>query len=397
MTQAVFNGIRGRQDIVSLVLGGETVIQSESYQVKSAILTQPSAFSMRLGTGDSLAKLLAKYPPNTPFQLKINDITYQTGRTDSRGSAATGHDELVLGGRDLLSVIHDGSIPEEFTLSDPTYGDMIKKVLVTNGLTDAALVGSNAANRGMMCGTKRDLELEGPRDALGEKVENEAKGVPDRKLEAHFGERWLEYIHRHIGHAGLFLWSAADGKTFILSEPNPSQVPLYQLLRKYKTTNGVSNACTIISETFNDDTVGRCSECRVYTRGASKKKGRQQAQGIAHDKEMVGYGFTRVHVEKDVNAKTPKRAEFWARKWVAESIRRGWRLSYKVYGHTTKSMIGEHVCWTPDTVVYVDDEKLGLRGNYYIEGVTFDASPHTTTTLDLMRIDSLIFSDKVPA
>ena len=370
---------------------------SESYQVKSAILTQPSAFSMRIGTGDSLAKLLAKYPPNTPFQLKINDITYQTGRTDARGSASTGHDELVLSGRDLLSKLHDPSIPEEFTLKDPTYKDLITKVLVANGLTDAKLVGSNEANRKAMVGVSRDLEIQPPRDALGEKVETEAGGVPDRPLEAHFGERWLEYIHRHIGHAGLFLWAAADGKTFVLSEPNPNQVALYQLLRKYKTTNGVSNACTILSETFNDDTVGRCSECRVYTRGHSKKKGRQNAQGVAHDKEMQAYGFTRVHVEKDVNAKTPKRAEFWARKWIAESIRRSWRLSYKVFGHTTKSMIGEHVCWTPDTIVYVDDEKLGLRGNYYIEGVTFDSSPHATTTLDLMRIDSLIFSDKVPA
>lgn len=396
MTQATFNGIRGRQDVVSLILNGETVIQAESYQVKAAVLTQPSAFSMRLGTGDSLAKLIAKFPPNTPFQLKINDNLYQTGHTDSGGSSSSGSSELVVSGRDVLAKIHDPSIPEEFTLKQVTFKDLVRKALDENGLKDAAIVGSNEANRAAMTGIKRTLELQGPRDALGEHVETDSGGLVKKEAEAHFGETWNEYLRRHLDHAGIFLWAASDG-SFVVSEPNPNQVPLYQLLRKYKTTNGIVDASTIIGETFNNDTTGRCSKCNVYTRGPSRKKGRQNAVGSATDKEMVGYGFSRLKVIKDVNAQTPKRAEFWARKHIAETIRRGWRLSYKVFGHTTKSMIGEHAIWAPDTIVYVDDEKLGLRGNYYVEGVTFDSSPHTTTTLDLMRVDSLIFSDKVPA
>jgi prophage tail gpP-like protein len=94
--------------------------------------------------------------------------------------------------------------------------------------------------------------------------------------------------------------------------------------------------------------------------------------------------------------RTPKQAAFVARRKIAEFNRESWQLNYTVSGHTTPSIIGGaggRAVWTPDTTVEIDDDELGIKGLYYVEGVTFSRSSKDTTTVHVMRIDDLVFGE----
>jgi prophage tail gpP-like protein len=79
---------------------------------------------------------------------------------------------------------------------------------------------------------------------------------------------------------------------------------------------------------------------------------------------------------------------------MAESRRQGWRLSYTVAGHTAGCPLGGRVNWAPDTLIEVNDERLGIREEvFWVESVTFNGSPQSTTTIELMRPRDLIFGD----
>jgi prophage tail gpP-like protein len=378
------NGARGSEDRVLLTLGGETVHVAQHYEIKASILTQPACFSMTFGTPGAARYLFIQYPPRTSFELQIEDTLIQSGFTDgySISSEAT---LLAVHGRDSMAELHDGMIKQEFTIKDATYAQLGKKLIEYAGLS-SKLVYTNKANRRAITGG-HSSELQPPRDVEQDKIETDGGGTVKRDVEAKLGERIYEFGKRHFDHGGLFFWASGDGN-FILSEPNPHQTPIYQLIRSYgKPARG-----TIISERFENRTEGRYAGCDVYTRGGSKKRGRSTATGSFEDLEMHEWGYTKRLTVKDVSADTPARAEFWARKKIAETRRAGWRLSYTVMGHTTTAIGGGKAVWAPDTMVYVDDDKLGIKRALYIEGVTFRSSPQATTTLDLMRGEDLVFA-----
>jgi len=383
----VANSLHGSEDVITLVLSGREVVLCETYTVKVAIFTQPAAFSLKLGDNDAAKKILSAYPPGTPFQLKINDLTIQTGRIDSLSTsgAATA---VVINGRDNLALLHDGYVEQEVTYKDISYHDLVRKRLDAQGLAGLSLRSTNEANRRKITGG--DIrQLAPPRNVEQLKIETDSGGFTVKKeTQAHLGERDYEFLRRHLDHGGLYLWCAGDG-SFVLSEPNPAQAPLYALTRNYEKPYG----CNILEEHFTNDTSSRFSEFLVYLK-ASKKGVRATATAKATDDEMVAWGFTRRMVMKDVNADTPEKAKFWALRKMRETRRQGYRLSYTVRGHTTTSLTGgqgKKVAWAPDTIVTVYDDKLGFNGtDFWIEGVTFNGDPATTTTLDIMRTHDVL-------
>ncbi len=393
-----FFGPHGKEARVELVLKREEILLAERYQVKLGILTQPAIFSLTLGTGIGVAALLKKYPPKTPFELRIDGHRMMQGELDGRG--CSGPSGIVgIQGRDSLAPLHDVSLLQEQTYKDDTYAQLVRKVLDSVGLKDAPLVFSNRANRASIVGLDpQNYRVKGtnaaavPRDAETLQISDAttAGGAVKKHVQAQLGEKAYEFLKRHLDRAGLFLWASADGG-FVLAEPFTGQPPIYRLHRSEGSSPEFSN---IEDQNFNDNTVGRFSEIHVYPRGETKRGGRSKTVALVSDSEMIGWGYNRPHVLRDVDADSQKKAEFMGRRRMAESRRQGWKLSYTVRGHTTGSLVGQTVVWAPDTMVEVDDQKLGIEGNFWIEAVTFNGSPQATTVLDLMRPQDLIFGEQ---
>ena len=77
-------GIGADADGVSLHIDGKQVLIYQSYEVKIALLQQPSAFSLRCGWSRSAGELLKLFKPGREFQLFIAGSPIMTGKIDAR-------------------------------------------------------------------------------------------------------------------------------------------------------------------------------------------------------------------------------------------------------------------------------------------------------------------------
>lgn len=374
-------------DRVVLIINGETVLVAESYEVRRSILTQPSTFTLRFGWGDVLRGLITKVPPNSKFQLLIGDTPQFTGAIDGyeASSDPSGGGTLTIHGRDNLAPIHDAFIEVETDFSNSTYANMCEQA-VSEVFPDAySFRFSNDDNRKLTTGIGVPATpLPDPPNA----GTPNPSGPTAKQLKSKIGERLYEFLKRELDRAGLFLWAAGDG-TIVLSEPNGKQTPSYQILRRRGLTR---NAVNVTHASYRNATEGRYTSATVYGRGGGKKLGRTKTQGTFTDDEMTAYGFERPLVLRDANVNNAEQATFYARRKIAETRRAGWHLTYTVAGHTIPSLAtGERAVWSPDTIVQVVDDELGLSGPYYVEQCVYRRNPQTTTELTLQRPSDLVF------
>jgi prophage tail gpP-like protein len=398
----------GLDDRVRLELGGEEVLVSESYDVQGGILSQPSAFSIRLGHGGVAADLMRKFPPKTPFKLRIGDVLQYTGETDGyRAGGGSGATEVTILGRDSLAPIHDGYVENEKDFLDSTFSNLVRSALQTLSLDPTKLKTTAEADRKIRAGV--NIKQLGPPRTVDEIVANVgAPATPNGAWQFNFaasiqcklGERWYDFLRRYLDRAGLFLWAGADG-SYILSQPNANLRPVYRIVRRR------GQACTVEQAEHTNETTHRHSSVTIYGKGGGRKTGRTKNPGASVDDEMFngfrqnGFaaggpddtGYRRPLVMRDVNCGSIAQAEFLASRKLAEERRAGWSLVYTLTGHTTPTIQGsERAVWTFDTLVEVEDDEFGISGVFYIENVHYhrDGSG-TTTTIRLMRVTDLLF------
>ena len=374
-------------DAVRLVLAGNDVLKAESYSIHQAFLTQPSEFVITLGDGGLARTLAAKYPPRTAFQLYVGNVLRATGFTDgwelSDGEGAT---EVTIRGRDNLAQLHDAYVTAEVSFTNLTFADLVTKAVTDSGYKDFQIFYTNEANRKVTSGVNV-TQTKAPRDASKDQASN---GQVQRALQAKIGERWYGFVSRVLATQGFFLWCAADG-SFILSEPNGNQKPVARIVRQRGATR---NAVNVERAHLVNDTKNRFTEAIIYARGGGRKFGRQKSKGTFIDDEMIGFGFTRPFVAKDVNVTNADMAAFYARRKLAETRRDGWQLGYTVSGHTIPALAGGRACWAVDTIIDVQDDEFGLHESLWVESVTFrrDESGGTSTELAFMRPADLVFA-----
>lgn len=406
-------------DRVRVVFGGTETRIFENYTVKVAVLQQPAAFNVRLGDAGTAKGILAEVPPNTPFQLKIGDVPQFTGFTDGHAASDGNGTSVTVNGRDVLAKLHDADIDKERSFVEVTYADIVTAALDDVGLHDSLLFYSNDASQIIRAGsdvvtkgikggaaakqgTKSDfvdfsagLALAAKNGsitalaaaALAASPTGGASTGVKHTVHAKLGERWLEFLHRHLEKAGLFLWADANGN-IVLSSPNKEQKPSYVFVRQ---RGQLRNAVNVTGASLRNDTTRRVSECVVYARCGGRKSGRGKLHGSFVDEEMVAYGIQRRRTLRDVNVFDEQQAVKYARHKVAEMNRASWNLTYTVSGHTAPTGVpGQRAVIVPDTIATVIDDELGLSGNYYIEAVEYRAPP-TTTTITMMRLQDLVW------
>ena len=114
----------------------------ESYEFTRSILTQPCAFSVRLGWGGVTKDLLDVLPPRLPVRLTINDTTQLTGNVDDvEASGEVGATEISLHGRDALAPLHDAFIEAELSLANATYAQLVEKAVTIIENLGARVIG----------------------------------------------------------------------------------------------------------------------------------------------------------------------------------------------------------------------------------------------------------------
>jgi prophage tail gpP-like protein len=391
-------------DPVRLVLAGDEIAINESYDIREGIINQPSAFSLRLGHGGVTRELLAKYPPNTQFQLFIGDAPILYGMTDGFSTGDSGGaTSVTFDGRDLGARIHDGFIDSDLSFpADKTFDELLKTALKAVGLGSALTFPDNNANRKAHAGsiivatapTIEETTLEDGSAGPQQVVPGTSKTVY-QTIKAKLGTTWGEFLRQQFERAGLFFWADGSGG-FVIAAPNPNQDPVYRIIRRRGITNSPVN---VKRHYFKNNIQRRYTKCVVYGHGGGRNFGRTKNRGEYVDAEMsklLGGDDIKILNVHDTHARDTKQAFAMARRKIAEANRNGYQLNYTVAGHTAPSLKGggdSRAVWTPDTLVDVDDDELGLKGLFYIESCSHTANPQAETTIHLMRPQDLIFAD----
>lgn len=395
------DSLGGIDDAVTIRVADEgTTRIVESYDVRTSILEQPSVFALRTGWGETAEGLLDLAKPRAPYTLSIGGVLQQTGLLDG-GSAsdnARSGAQVTMHGRDALSELHDAYIPADRSFGDLSYADLAYTVLQETTDRTFVLNSSNRANRERITGAK--ITVTGSDDVAASIAKAKAK-----EHTAKAGERWYDFLKKELDRAGLFLIATADGH-FALISPNVDQVPIARIFRP--ESDGTRAVVSAEEVRYKNLSTGRHAEYRVLGRGGggapstqpteAQLPRRYHIEGIFLDQEMIGWGYsrkTRCKTHKDAHCTTQAQADYLARKNCAQARRAGWELVYTVAGHTTQALRGGgRIVWGVDTMVEVEDQRLGIVGNFYVEALSFRRGPEgTTTEITLMRPEDVVFGE----
>lgn len=398
----IYNPGAGPDSVVLKVNGRDLRIFTK-YTIRKSILTQPAQFTLGFGWGEMVSDsssserrraqakdLIELVPRYSPFELYVNDCLQQTGHTDGFGASGLAT-EIDVFGRDNLALLHDAFLLEDLAFENETYKSLTEKVLQKLNINERVSA-SDQANLKLTMGVGID-HYENPQtiDQIEEISQQPGNKIVRRAITAKIAETHYQFLMRQYRRAGLYLWAAGDG-SFVLSEPNWNQAPSYRLIRQ---RGQIRNAVNILRHNHRDDITHRFTSAHVYGRSPGRKGGRAKAIGEFIDPELfneVFHGDFKPISFRDVNVATRAQAEFYARRKLAEFNRAAWKLEYVVSGHTAPNILsGLTSTWCPNTMVEVQDDELGIKGNFYIEEVTFSAPP-CETTLSLMNPIHMIFA-----
>jgi prophage tail gpP-like protein len=405
-------------EVLSIRLGGEEVIDITSYSVRLGIFEQPGSFTCTIGRPYKFRALAERFPPKTKYEVFLNGRCIQIGLTDGfRQATSHSKTEIVLSGRDPLQKLVDTELDKKLSFTEVTYRQLVEMAIEKSGLNAMAerfgveefLLFSlnNAANRKAITGSHSGEELakddvEFVEEDIGPSDKRASRKVRN-SVRAEVGERWWDFVVKQLRRVGLFLWCGSDG-TLVLASPNVTQSALYRLVRTDEFAN-------IEEHSFDNDTTQRHSECRVYGASSAGKDGSDSFDGHFVDDEMVAYlnpleadranggKITLVKSIRDKECKSKEQAQNLARREIAEERRAGWRLSYTIKGHSLPEInANADITVMPDTVLDVQDDDLGVYGPLYVEGVTLTGQGNETRTeIQVLRLEDVFFQNEVAA
>ncbi len=399
--------IGSTSDEVRLVINGRDILIAESWDIHEGILEQPMSWSLRMGSGATVGQIMSLAPKGTKFQLYVAGALQATGKTEgvTASGSATSATQVVIKGRDPLCELYTGHVVAPQSFVNSTYLNLAWRALLAVGLVTGAvpdpaqLASTNEANRRIKAG--KMIRQFAPPKPVDQIISDEDSGTTDTataysEIQAKLGENWLHFVRRYLDTAGLILWAAADG-TFVLSEPNINQAPLYQIVRR-ASLNPTQRYGNVTSYSFVDDATHRHSYAVAYSGGGGRAAGRQKSFGNEVDDEMFNLGFNRKISFREASAQNREQCENYCRRKLAEERREGYQLHYVVAGHTLPRIDGaspsDTAVITPDTIVQVTDEELGINAQpYYIESVRRSRSPQTSTEIRLMRPSDIVLGD----
>lgn len=325
-------------DNVSLLIGGNSHSNWESYSIDSNLMTPADAWQVSLGFTRQPIPFSVR--PGAPVQVQVGGATVLTGLVDDvELTVAKGEHSLHLSGRDGAAVLVDCSAPI-FVSRQVDLAEVVNKIVKPLGITKVRIEGSG-------------------------KFE---------KVNAEPGETAWDILSHAAEANGLWPWFDPDG-TLVVGGANPATPIVADLIMTY---SGKGNNLKSLSR--SESIANRYSEITVLgqSHGTETNDGNNAILGKATDAGMTAY---RPHIIIDSEADSQKTALQRARKLLADGRLEGYTLNAQVRGHRIKSG-GE--LWTPGQRIRVTSEPHGIDDVFLLMGRTFKRDRSNGTTTDLL-------------
>jgi prophage tail gpP-like protein len=424
----VFSPSSPNEETISLLLpdapgGAKEISQFTEYSFGSNFLTATDGWTFTVAADDIKEIFEDALVPGAAVKLKINDIVQSSGYIDGieKSASRSAGTEWRIEGRDRLAQAKDACADPTVSLKESmNLLDAFKLIFAPYGWDkDNQFVESNELEVALKTGeTRRSKRLSSAAKGFGKKRISQYKL---HQYRPYMQESVLDFALRVSQRFGLYIWSSADGEKLIISEPNFDQDPIYRIFRSAQEgTNvlegsvrlsGVEQPSHIVADTYSRG--GEFGRGRVKAIIAVQVKGFEDGRPFPQfDKyKQAGAkvlqlpantaGFKPITLPKprilylhDDESHTTEHLENYVLQQLALLMRKSLTAHYKVEGHG-QLVDGAFVPWTIDTVVDVDDEVASLQEKLYVIGRTFTKSRSggTTTDLELIRLNTMVFSD----
>lgn len=412
--------------------GPLTISNFTEYSFNSHFLTPTDGFSFSIGDERLSDEQRDALKAGVRVQLLLNGNVQSTGYIDSVASSASRDSGSVwrIEGRDSFAQACD-------TCADPTVALKEGQTLAEALKTIFAPFGWEKAEQFVI---SNDADLDVRSNAFRAKRNtSDGKGFSRRALKEYKVHRTrpypresaFEFAARITQRFGLWLWTSSDGTEIIVSPANtfnkdaPFKIyrnksngldgkPQTNVLDGTVTLSVAEQPTAIIADSYSRG--GEFGPGRVKTiflNAAVRVADSELIKNKPPYQKYIDSGATVLKLQEfpfenvmevpkhrilylhDDESATQEHLENYVRREMALLQRKSLTANFTVEGHGQFSKDGQFLVWTPDMTVEVEDEVSGLHEILYILSRTFNKSRSggTTTSLELIRLGTLVFSD----
>lgn len=387
------------------------------YSFTSNFLQPADAWNFTIGTDRLSDDAQAALKPGASVQLVVNDIVLSTGYIDSITTSAQRGSGLVytIEGRDKLAQAVDACAnPMKSLKAEQTLTAALKDLFSPFGWdNEDDFVLDASAYEQVKTNKYRQKTKQSDAKGFGR---GQLRRYKAHQLRPYPRESVFEFASRLTQRRGLWIWASADGEALFVSTPDFKQDPSYALLRNKEGTTNVLSGTVKFSMTDQPTHIiadgysggGEFGKSRIVVIMANVAVETPEAPELqkyldAGAKLLSSHTIPgsssmnppriRVVYLHDDESTTIEQLEAFVRREMAMLQRKSLEVSYEVEGHG-QLVDGAFVPWTINTVVTIDDKPAGLQEDMWVMGVHYKKSrAGTTTSLDLIRLNTLVFSD----
>jgi prophage tail gpP-like protein len=322
---------------VSLLIGGHSHSDWESYRIDSDLLIPADDWQVSLGINRQ--PIPASVYEGAPAIVKIGNDTVLSGLIDDiEEPVSKGEHSLSLSGRDYASVLVDCSAPI-FVSRQVDLAEVVNKLVKPLGIT---------------------------------KVRIDGKGVFE-KVNVEPGETAWDVLSHAAEANGLWPWFDPDG-TLVIGGADYSSPVVADIIMTY---SGKGNNAKLL--TRKRSIANRFSEITVLgqSHGTEISDGKNAILGKATDTSLKVY---RPRIIIDSESDSQKIALQRARKLLADGRLESYTLTAVVRGHRI-TPAGK--LWTPGQRIRVKSEPHGIDGIFFLMGRSFSRNRTNGITTEL--------------
>lgn len=372
------------EHIVTLRSRGLQIENWTSYSISCDMLTVADQFELQLGPADPIGEefgaVWAAVKPDSRVEVFLDDVPIVTGYIDDRtGTSTMQGDTIDVSGRDIMGRLLDESAP----LISFRGLQLDALALKVGAPWVQAVSFDNSKNRNVVTGRGRG--------AKGGRVFREpgAERTPRvyRKVEP--GETKWGVLEFFLRENELLAWSAADGRTLIIGQPNYDQEPTFRFFHPAANSPREQEG-NCASFTVRDSVGERYSQ--IIAMGANAGNARDYAEKVVHRKGVAldgegpgGIGADFQHRKllmlADDAIRNDKQAQVRALREMAERDANGHEVTLTVHGHS-QLLAGARAptLYACDTMAHVQSEVFGVDGLYLITSARFHRTRAEATT-----------------
>ena len=424
-----------RRDIVSLEVGGQTIDRWVSYRVDSDVFVPADAFDLQVDVPVSdRGEMLSLTAPGAPVKLYVERLQRDgtrrrslqlTGIIDKRSMevSRSGGLAVKLTGRDRASLLTDANV-QPGIICDSHSDRLLDLLAAAVEPYSIEIIADDSAERSLMTGERSAR----PVTAL-ERREARAAGVPVaqytrgrmeraraagqpldevlgvtadsgarfasghapsdverltvREARPNAGETIWDYFKRHLERFGLMLWMSADGK-LVVGAPDWNQEASYRFVRRTHPRPGDPN--TIMSGGLEESTLNSYSHVVVMGRASASEDGpRERVCVTTVNPDWPADQPDRPRYVRDPRIRTEEEAGRRGLAELAGGRAKQYALKYEVDGHGQSDLL-----YAQGTTAYVEDERLGVVGVFYIAGreLSGERGEGARTTIRMIKLRS---------